>query len=366
MNERRRVSVIVGRCGRRMAHSTTIWYAFAVVPAIGQQPTESPGEYPAVVWDNVAQGDLQLDRVSGCSFAIRIPVESSPADDGSKTKACRVEGSSGRWAMDVAFSYTAAPRFRPSPRAHRTINYDEYGNLIVWRPSSKSAYIGGEVNSAVTLEWLLHVRSDGYVIDENLSTRFVTHYPGWSREGFVEMYQFSMASGRGYAQYLTDMEESRELDDGRIEFTGPGHHYMPFLKSYWRVIVDPAARHLVRFAECYGIERRGEPILRVETEGMIEKEGLAFAERGVLTYVRESGARDYNLHITILDVRVAPDLNFISRIEREVMATVSDDAPIQAYDLRDRPPPGTILDAQSESDHFRPKGAGEGGTHPER
>jgi hypothetical protein len=179
------------------------------------------------------------------------------------------------------------PRFDRTPTyegpggQYDPVNYDEHGNLIVWRRGDLFFLRNEDFSYAYEVKSLQRIAPGNTVVSTEPSYR-LSKFVASDQKGSVLFARVILAMGRGFAEHLNAIKTAKSLPSGLIEVVADGS-YGSQLPGTWTITVDPAARHMVRAAS-FVVSGHDAPGLLVEVSGTQGDASGAFPLQGQVTY----------------------------------------------------------------------------------
>lgn len=219
------------------------------------------------------------------SFVLVRPAKLFDPNQGMVVMNCEVTESAGTFAMKIVSDYEkAVPVFVPrGSKRYQAGDYDESGNLIVWRPVEKYILWGPKNNDALETIKAYFVASDGTLVREGPPHKVLHRFPVGSRDNTYEYNEFQLATGRGFSKHLARVTSVTTRDGMLLKATGTGSFGSGIPEGIWELSIDPNASHLVREAS-FRKAGADEPLVTVNTIGIVSKDELALAKNGTLRY----------------------------------------------------------------------------------
>jgi len=203
-------------------------------------------------------------------------------DQGIEIENCEVWWTRDSCVMSIKSTYENAPEFRST---YRSINYDQGGNLIVWRPVRKYIVSTGERNDMREESDNYRISPEGNIISTNLYTE-MSHFAVGDRNSiYLWWHQFRKATGRGFAHNLVHILSSKnDPSTGLNEIEAQGS-YEKTMNGKWALTYDEKMEYLVRKA-VFTVEGTDKPHIVVVNSGVAECPGLRIAASGTFALGR--------------------------------------------------------------------------------
>jgi len=302
-------------------------YVFAVLVVL--TPLTVPGRVAAQGTHNVSpvvESDPVLERIVKpdravpeqftAVFEMRRPAYPVP-QPAALTSRCVLTSGDRFSVLVIESELSGDPVFRaPSTPGYQRVDFDESGNLILWRSLEKRAISTPELNRVYDIQEKSLVAPNGRIL-EKTAHRQVYVYPVGSPSSLYEVVQLQMATGRGYSRHLSAFESQRTSERGLWEVVGSGT-FGSALTGRWSLEMDLNEESLVRIAT-FRPEGGQDPAIRVVTEGTIRVgQGLKLASSGTLEFGRMSG--DSRVEVRLIEYRPLPPEPAIVRDLREQLS----------------------------------------------
>lgn len=277
------------------------------------------------------------------SFVIRKNAMSFDPNQGIVAMDCNATWTQdGSCAMKVLYRYEKEiPVFvPPGSRPYQPADYDEHGNLIIWRVLEKhilSDVNYSDANHNDTLEKLrvFFIDPNGQVVKTGDNT-LLHRWPAGDPANIYEFRQFQLAMGRGFSRHLGTVTSLKSLFSGGIKVTSEGS-YGQGLNGSWELILDPNSDYLVREA-LFTVDTAPKPTIIVTSTGVMMKDGIKIAKHGTFKY---SNSLEVSFEVTDISKVVGPNLLY-----EEVLSRLDSPLPAGAriYDLRSKKPVVTTVE----------------------
>jgi hypothetical protein len=179
-------------------------------------------------------------------------VEQQQISPGQKIETITVVLNGSGIAVDRRISFTEMPAYR-EPTVATAGDYGPDSNLIVWRPMRErglmqSAFQGyrSDLNSIL-------VSPNGKITQQPSGTSVIDLYRPDDMQRYSWFWNPILATGRGFSQYLRDIVEAEEIENGLIRIEARGVSHLG-IELTWHLVIDPQADYLVRSAS-YAYDR---------------------------------------------------------------------------------------------------------------
>jgi len=208
------------------------------------------------------------------------------------------------FAMKMDYNYQHPPIYTPPESyVYKPFDYDEEGNLIVWR--RVKTYVLSNPDRNDTLEELevFFVDSEVKLVDKGKNTNIsLLRFPIGSPDNTYLFDQFKLAIGSGFSEHLGKVVSVKTLPVGFLEVTSQGSHG-PALQGRWELTLDPNSDYLVREAT-FTMDGMDRPSIVTTSSGVVEKDGIKLARYGTFKY---SNLLDISVEVTGISKVVGPN-----------------------------------------------------------
>jgi hypothetical protein len=273
---------------------------------------EKPSKTPDAIAREMVAQDSALSGAFTAHFQIDVERDLPLGPDrGRHSMICKYAASDGTEALSVETQYEADPVYQPPGTPWlRDFDFDHDGNLIVGRTLREVSLFTADFNRTYQEEEKLRVSPKGKVVDQ-VRHVIVFEYPVGKRESLYHFDQFRMVAGRGFTTGVERLKPERTLPNGLEQFTSRVD-YGSGSRGDWHLYVNAQNGNLVRQADMF-FPARDRPSIHVENSGVIEKEGLALARDGTISYSIDR-EHEYVLQISVVDFSARADLEQLERI----------------------------------------------------
>jgi hypothetical protein len=226
------------------------------------------------------------------------------------------------WCVVKAISdYEREPAFRPPKSAgSRSADYDTKGDLIAWRNVETYGIWSRERADMANVMVCYTVDAQGKVSTNKTGHIRLNRFQVGDRNSVYLFRQLIQATGRGFAEELSEAKSERVSDEGiEIEATGTCG---PGLRGRWSLTCDRGADPLARRASFFTEKNPMQPVVEVSNSGLIKCVGLRMARSGTITLGPVSA------HFEVLSLkRLASSCAEECELYREVLKRLQDPLP---------------------------------------
>ena len=190
----------------------------------------------------------------------------------------------GTFAMKIKYYYEHPPVFvQLGSGDYRPPDYDEEGNLIVWRSLEKYIVFAPDRNETIEKIKSFFVDPNGKLVNKGGTQTILHRYPPGDRGYTFEFNQFQLATGRGISRRLGAVMSVKSLSSDLIKATAKGSYGSGIPLGTWELTLDPNSDYLVRRATFtpVGADR---PTVAVTSSGIMMKDGLKIAKYGTFKF----------------------------------------------------------------------------------
>ena len=197
------------------------------------------------------------------------------------------------FAMKVIYEYEHNPIYAPRGICNYTgYDYDNKGNLIVWRTLEKDIISTPDRNETLEKIRVFFIDPNNKIVETGDNIQ-VHRFKIGDTNNKYQYNQFELATGRGFSKHLGVDASITLLPPRLTEITSRGSWYGSS-QGNWKLTVDPVSDNLVRGA-IFTMNTATRPSIEVTTSGVIEKDGIKMAKFGNVT---RSSASTLNIEIT--------------------------------------------------------------------
>ncbi len=200
---------------------------------------------------------VDFDSLVLDNFTVRAevlhPRSDEPAPDSERLfKNVTITSRNGVWAArsDISDEKMAPPKYPGLSKALQSEDYDRSGNLLVWRPTCRSALYEEDFRGVYRTTRLLRVGPAGPVAVEEAPDTVELYRPEGALEQ-TDIHISVLASGRGFSRLVDEITEavtSRE-NPKLLDCKAVGR-YPDGTRCLWQLVIEPDAAYLVRKAKC--------------------------------------------------------------------------------------------------------------------
>ena len=271
---------------------------FALITVLLFPLTVLLAEISGVEIANMLIGKDQIFNTSGYKISFIVTTKDNQFNDpnqGMVYMDCEATWTGeGLFAMKITYHYEHTPVFgRLGSCNYTPIDYDQEGNLIVWRIMEKYILSAPERNESVLRIESTFVDPNGKLLNKGSSHTKLRRYPPSNHSHMYEFNQSELAAGVGFSKHLGAITSVKPLPLGLIKTTSQGS-FGPSLRGTWELTVDPNEDYIVRKA-LFTQLGRDEPTIVVTSNGLITKDGLTLAKHGTFKY---SNFLDVSVEVT--------------------------------------------------------------------
>jgi hypothetical protein len=229
--------------------------------------------------DTLRACDQALSKAFTLSVDIRSTEPTIPFLDerqGIVNKKCTLTRIGDERGLTTLHRYGSAPIFAiPGEHGYHPGDYDEQGNLIVWRILEKYSLFTDKVNNRLEVRQSNRVNSESLVVRAPTSSVLYIYPPG-DENYFFEFQRLLLAVGRGVSSQIISVTEVRLTDSGLLDVEAAGTKPTG---GTWKLSIDPAADYLIRRASLITGPSKA-PSLVTSTSGRLTSGGSSVAQRG--------------------------------------------------------------------------------------
>lgn len=239
----------------------------------------------------------QIYKSPGYKTLFTIVTNAKPQDPNQGLLAMDCEATwiaQGSFAMKIVYDYEKeVPCFvLKSSGCYKSIEYDQDGNLVLWRTLEKYILSTPDRNDTLKKLKVFFVGPDGQIAKTG-DNMLLHQFPIDSPDSMYEFNQFQLATGRGLASNLDIVNSVKSLSSGLTKVTAYGS-YGPGLQGSWELILDPNSDYLVREATLM-TGSHDKPTIVIASDGVIRKDEVKMAKYGTFKY---SNILDLSFEVT--------------------------------------------------------------------
>ena len=237
----------------------------------------------------------------------------------------------GLFAMKIIYDYEHPPVYaRPGTKDYRHTDYDNQGNLIVWKSLEKYILFTPNRNETLTRIQSFYIDPNNQILDKGGIQTIVYRYPTGERKYTYEFNQFALSIGYDFSRYVRTINSVKSLSSGVTRVSSKGS-FGKGVNGIWELTIDPNSDFLVRQATLT-INGQLEPLIEVTSSEMVEKDGFKLAKYGTFTYS--------NLLKIWIKVTGITEVVGKNEIYEEVISKLNEPLPTgsEIMDLRDEKP----------------------------
>lgn len=241
----------------------------------------------------------------------------------------------GAFAMKKIHQYEHPPVFgRLRSRNYSAFDYDEKGNLIVWRTLEEYVLCTPDRNDTISKLRVFFIDPNNKIVQTG--DNIMLHR--WPIDKPYSMYQFKyyqFPMGRGFSRHLGIVTSAKSLSSSLVKVDSKGSH-APGVPGAWELTLDPNSDYLIRKAT-FTMEGHLEPTRIVTSSGIIEKDGIRLAKYGTF---KISDLLDLSVEVTDISKVVGPN-----KLYEEVLFLMDSPLPSGAsiLDMRGEKPVRTTV-----------------------
>ncbi|MHC4428340.1 MAG: hypothetical protein ACYS0D_07020 [Planctomycetota bacterium] len=309
----------------------------ALLAAAGPPSAELPAEAAHRVLNTVRARDAELSKGFRLSGELANVAHFVHLDQGIARRHVVLTGDGKSMGRVEDFFYDNFPDYKP-PGTLRYVSteFDDEGNLTVWRTQFLRALRGPYINHAFEGQVAYVLNPSGEVIEagENLE---LTRYQTTDNQTRNQFERVLWGVGRGLAPYLKRAESAEALDGGLVRVKVEGIFGLTSMQGHWQITVDPDNDHLIRSAEFY----RGDetvPRMTVETSGVVRaqptpgapesaQKRLAVAASGRVSF-RVTSDFTFDVDVKCHELKLEADRDLLETLLEELNARVPPDVTV--------------------------------------
>lgn len=188
----------------------------------------------------------------------------------------------GVFAMKINNHYEHPPIFsKLGPKKYRTGDYDDKGNLIVWRTIEEYTLCTSDRNDTISKLRVFFVDPNNRIVQTGDNT-MLYHWPIDKPYSMYQFKDYQFPTGRGFSRHLGAITLTKTLPSGLTKVNSKGS-LAPGVPGTWELTMDPNSDWLVREAT-FTMEGQLEPTKVITSSGIIEKDGIKLARYGTYKY----------------------------------------------------------------------------------
>jgi len=131
----------------------------------------------------------------------------------------------GSFAMKITNYYEHPPVFALLGSGnYGPIDYDEDGNLIIWRSLEKYILSEPDRNDSIEKIKSFFVAPNSNLVDKGGTQTLLHRFPIGSRDNMYQFNQFQLAIGQGFSRHLGTVTSIKILSSGLMKVTSQGSH----------------------------------------------------------------------------------------------------------------------------------------------
>jgi len=248
---------------------------------------------------------------------------------------CTVTRTGQAFAMKITYNYEHPPIFAHlGTRDYQPIDYDQEGNLIVWRTLEKYILFAPDRNDTLKKLMVFFVDPNDQIVKKRNNIGLHRFSIG-DRNNMYEFSQYELATGRGFSKNLGTVTSAKTLPSGLMKVTSKGS-YRRGPQGNWELTLDPNSDNIVREAT-FIPEWMDRPIVEVTSSGVIEKDGIKIAKYGTVKF-----SNVLELSVEVTDISKVVGAN---KLYEEVLSRLTSPLPIGAsiLDMRSEKPVRTTV-----------------------
>ncbi|MGA2092868.1 MAG: hypothetical protein ABSH16_05605 [Sedimentisphaerales bacterium] len=201
----------------------------------------------------------------------------------------------GAFAMKIIYNYEHPPVYAPPGKLdYNPIDYTKENFLIIWRAMKEYVLCTSNTNDRIVELEKLVIDPNNKVVRKGTNSE-LTHFPIDKPYTRYQFKYFQLPMGIGYSKRLETISSVESLPSGLIELKSIGS-FEPSFHGNWDLKLDPNADYLVREA-VFTRDNETTPIKIVSTSGVVKKDKITLAKRGV--YKSASG---FELSVEVEDI----------------------------------------------------------------
>jgi hypothetical protein len=207
------------------------------------------------------------------SMEMEKPVNWNRADERQKIAiVLTTDNGSIGWEEDI--SYLSDVRYRGDLVPD---NYDKDGNLIVWNTTRKQGLIENDFQARRKEMVVLLVRPTGDFTELEAAPVVEFRQP-LDQLKSIEYKSVIWSTGRGFADHLKEIVETKKDESGLIHFTAHGN-FVSNNDGLWEMVIDPKSGYLVRSAS-FTLNGGRSPTFICTTMGTKWSDNCSLAKEG--------------------------------------------------------------------------------------
>ncbi len=289
-----------------------------------------PGD--AAMLERLRAADAAVSSRFTILFEMELPSSFILFDHSRKTELCTITQREGVRAVECETTEYPPVVYRaPGTGSYTELDYDDEGNLIIWRVASRRSLMDATTNETLWEHRGIIVDPGGQVIRE-MKTAMRSVFRLTDPHDWYEVDRWCLAAGIGFSDRLEKAAEQAADEKGMIRLRGKGS-YCASEEGNWELTVDPKREFLVRSAQFTG-ERSDKPSIVLSSSGAMRFGDVVIPEEGRFEYPTIPERNE-----TVLRFReYSPngDEKLVARIREELKRAKADDN-VGLMDYRDNP-----------------------------
>ena len=196
---------------------------------------------------------------------------------------CQATWAKEAFAMKISYHYKHPTVYSPIGTCnYRAMDYDQDGNLIVWRRQEKCILWSPIRNQTIERIESFFVDPSDKLLDKGGTQTIAQHFPVGSRKNTYELNQFELAMGRGFSRHFGTVKSVESLSSGLNKVTSQGSH--GGIQGSWELTLEPNSDYLAREA-VFTPDGKDKHTIKVTSSGIISKNGMKLAKYGTFKFL---------------------------------------------------------------------------------
>jgi hypothetical protein len=247
--------------------------SLSVSPALAATASETIGKMKS------------FDASMTSAWSVRAEIERYPhprrPEQGTARVQVEMTSDGATTAIRQISTYTSPPQYKARDGSEYVDqDFDQDGNLLVFRQTSMSAFVGPDVAGSSTVLELFKISPDNRVVSVERIAPSVLLFSPEKASDFVNLRYLSWAAGRGLSRLIPAGGSAATRSDGRVEVTAAAR--VSNIDGEWKVSVDPDAAYMVR-AGTFSPAGMSAPMIAVRTFGTRWFGDIAVPERAEIS-----------------------------------------------------------------------------------
>jgi len=238
------------------------------------------------------------------SFVVTRNAKQSDPNQGMLFMDCQATRAEDSFAMKIAYHYEHPPVFaQPGLGDYRPFDYDDKGNLIVWRTLEGYILSAPDRNDTIEKVRVFFIDPNGQIVETGDNT-LLRRFPIGSPDNMYLFNQFQLATGTGFSKHLGPITSVKSSPAGLIKVTSKGS-YGSAQQGIWELTLDPNSDYLIKKA-IFIMDGGDKPTIITTSNGVKEKNRIKMAKYGAFKY-----SNLLELSVEVTDISKVIGLNLV-------------------------------------------------------